>query len=102
MGRAAPTRSPNGVTGCVSPARRRVAADLKRIAPQVVTVQFDEVERAEEYALVSAVVTDQIERGNAIVIAGDSFAIDDASVALRTSSGSRRRSSPFSSIRSKA
>src|SRR6516162_7512253 len=78
MGRAAPTRSPNGVTGCVSPARRRVAADLKRIAPQVVTVQFDEVERAEEYALVSAVVTHQIERGNAIVIAGDSFAIDDA------------------------
>ena len=69
---------------------------------QVVTVQFDEVERAEEYALVSAVVTDQIERGNAIVIAGDSFAIDDASVALRTSSGSRRMSSPFSSMRSKA
>ena len=46
--------------------------------------------------------TDQIERGNAIVIAGDSFAIDDASVALRTSSGSRRMSSPFSSMRSKA
>jgi hypothetical protein len=32
----------------------------------------------EEDALVSAVVTDEIERSNAIVIAGDGFAIDDA------------------------
>src|SRR5262249_68556 len=30
------------------------------------------------YALVSAVVTDEIERDNAVVIAGDSFAIDNA------------------------
>jgi hypothetical protein len=29
-------------------------------------------------ALVSAVVTDEIERGNAVVIASDRFAIDDA------------------------
>src|SRR5262245_41518635 len=53
-------------------------ADLKRIAPQVVAVQFDKVEGIEEYALVSALVTDEIERGDADVIAGDSFAIDDA------------------------
>jgi hypothetical protein len=33
---------------------------------------------------------------------GLAFATIDASVALRISSGSRRRSSPFSSIRSKA
>src|SRR5262249_15877983 len=44
----------------------------------VVTVQFNEVEGVEEYAVVSAVVTDEIERGNAIVIAGDSFAVDNA------------------------
>jgi hypothetical protein len=46
--------------------------------PQVVAVQLDEVEGVEEYAFVSAVVTDQIERGNAVVIAGDSFAVDNA------------------------
>ena len=51
---------------------------LQRIAPQIVAVQFDEVEGVEEYAVVSAVVTDEIERGNAVVIAGDSFAVDDA------------------------
>jgi hypothetical protein len=37
----------------------RGLADLKRITPQVVTFQFDEVEGVEEYALVSAVVTDK-------------------------------------------
>jgi hypothetical protein len=36
----------------------RGLADHKRIAPQIVTVQFDQVEGVEEYALVSAVVTD--------------------------------------------
>jgi hypothetical protein len=53
----------------------RGLADLKRIAPQIVAVQFDQVEGIEEDALVSAVVPDEIERGNAVVIAGDSFAI---------------------------
>src|SRR5215472_3526802 len=53
-------------------------ADMKRIAAQVVAVQFDGVEGVEEYAVVSAVVTDEIERGNAVVIAGNSFAVDDA------------------------
>src|SRR5262249_53896671 len=53
-------------------------ADLKRITPQVVAVQFNEVEGVEEDALVRALVTDEIERCNAILIAGDSFAVDDA------------------------
>ena len=57
---------------------KRGLADLKRIAPQVVAVQFDQVEGVEEYAVVSAVVTDEIERGNAVVIASDSLAVDDA------------------------
>jgi|SRR5262245_52641748 len=39
----------------------RCLADLKRITPQVVAVQLDQVEGIEEYALVSAVVTDEIE-----------------------------------------
>ena len=43
--------------------------------PQVVAVQFDEVEGVEEYLVVSAVVPDEIERGNTVVIAGDSFAV---------------------------
>src|SRR5262249_49472381 len=53
-------------------------ADLKRITPEVVAVQLEEIEGVEEYALVSALVADEIERGNAVVIAGNSFAVDDA------------------------
>src|SRR5262245_32046194 len=34
---------------------------------RVVAVQFDQVEGTEKYALVGAVVTDEIERGNAVV-----------------------------------
>src|SRR5262249_2067054 len=63
----------------------RGLADLKRITPQVVAVQLNEVEVVEEYALVSAVVTDEIERGNAVVIAGDSFAVDDAGARAQAS-----------------
>ena len=40
--------------------------------------QFDEVEGVKEYALISAVVPDEIERDNTVVIAGDSFTINDA------------------------
>jgi len=58
--------------------RERSLADLKRIAPQVVAIQLDQVEGVEEDAPVSVVMADEIERGNAVVIAGDSFAIDDA------------------------
>jgi hypothetical protein len=34
---------------------------LKRIKPEIVAVQLDEVEGVQEYALVSAVVTDEVE-----------------------------------------
>src|SRR5262245_64360635 len=60
------------------PSRTCGLADLKRITPQVVAVQLDEVEGVEEYALVSALVPDEIERGHAVVIAGNGLAIDDA------------------------
>src|SRR5262245_18383202 len=57
---------------------KRGLAHFQRITPHVVAVELDQVEGVEEYALVSALVTDEIERGNAVVIAGDSFAVDDA------------------------
>jgi hypothetical protein len=56
----------------------RGLADLKRITPQVVAVQLDQVECVEKHAVISAVVTDEIERGHAVVVAGDSLAVDDA------------------------
>src|SRR5262249_1557314 len=58
--------------------RERGLANLKRVAPQVVAILLNQVECIEEYALVSAVVTDEIEGGHAVVITGDSFAVDDA------------------------
>src|SRR5215467_16214144 len=57
---------------------KRGLADRKRIAPQVGAVQFDEVEGIEKYAPVSALVPDEIERGDTVVIAGDSFPVDNA------------------------
>jgi hypothetical protein len=62
---------PDAGAGLGHDRRKRSLAYLKRIAPQVVAVQFDEVEGVEEYAPVSALVPDEIERGNAVVIAGD-------------------------------
>ena len=56
----------------------RGLADLKRVAPQVVAVQFDEVEGIEKDASVSALVPDEIERGNAVLVASNRLAIDDA------------------------
>src|SRR6516162_7646380 len=56
----------------------RGLADLKRIMPQVVAVQLDQVEGVQERAVIIAAVANEIERGNAVVIAGDSFAVDNA------------------------
>src|SRR5262249_31144561 len=53
---------------------KRGLAALMRITPQVVAVQFDQVEGVQERALIMAAVANEIERGNAIVIAGDSLA----------------------------
>ena len=62
-----------GQDGC-----ERGLTDLERVTAQIVAVHFDEVEGVEEDAFVSALVTDEMERGHAVVIAGNSFAIDDA------------------------
>jgi glucose-6-phosphate dehydrogenase assembly protein OpcA len=64
---------------------KRCLAALKRIRPQVVAVQLDQVESLEKHALVSAVVTDEIERGNAVVIASDRLAVDDAGARAQAS-----------------
>ena len=57
---------------------KRGLADLKRITPQIVAIEFDQVEGVQERAVNMAAVANEIELGNAVVIAGDSFAVDDA------------------------
>src|SRR6516225_2670582 len=47
--------------------RERSLADLKRIAPEVIAVQLDQVEGVEKDAPVSALVADEVERGHAVV-----------------------------------
>ena len=42
------------------------------------------VEGVEEYALVSAVVPDEIERGNAVVVASNCLPINDAGARTQT------------------
>jgi hypothetical protein len=69
---------PDAGAGLGHDRRERGLADLKRITPQIVAVQLDEVEGVEERAVIMATVANEIERGNAVVIAGDSFAVDDA------------------------
>src|SRR5262249_29245571 len=57
---------------------KRGLADLKWIAPEIVAVQFNEVEGVQERAVIMAAIANEIERGNAVVIAGNSLAVDDA------------------------
>ena len=63
----------------------RGLADLERVTAQIVAVQLDQVEGVEERPIVSAVVANKIKRGNAIVIASDGFAIDDAGAQAQAS-----------------
>ena len=44
----------------------------------IIAVQLDQVEGIEEDVLVGALVTHEIERGHAVVIASDRFAVDIA------------------------
>ena len=63
---------------------QRGLAALKRIMPQIVAVQFDQIEGIEEDAVISAVITNEIQGSDAVVIASDSFAIDDARARSQT------------------
>ena len=56
----------------------RGLADLKRIMPQVVAVQLDQVEGVEESVTVMASVADTVERRHAVVAASNRLPIDDA------------------------
>src|SRR5262249_44512789 len=56
---------------------KRGLAHFQRIAPHVVAVQLDQVESVQERAVIMAAVANEIERGNAVVIAGNSLAVDD-------------------------
>ena len=64
---------------------QRGLANLKRITPQVVAVQLDQVEGVEEYLVVSALVTDEIERSDAVVITGNRLPVDDAGARAQAS-----------------
>src|SRR5262249_25504957 len=57
-------------------------AYLKRIAPQVVAVQFDQVEGVEEYVAVIAPITNAVEGCDAVVVADDCLAVDDTRPAV--------------------
>jgi hypothetical protein len=65
--------------------RERGFADLKRIAPQVIAVQFDQIEGVQENAFVMAAVADAIERSDAVVITGNRLPIDDAGARAQAS-----------------
>jgi hypothetical protein len=70
---------------------KRGLAHFQGIAPEVVAVQLDQVEGVQERAVIMAAVANEIERGNAILIAGDCLAVDDAGAraqASRRSAGS--------------
>jgi len=45
---------------------------------EIVAVQFDQVEGVKEDAFVVAALAEAIERGDAVVITGNRFAVDDA------------------------
>src|SRR5215813_13264622 len=83
---------------------KRCLAHFQGITPHVVAVQFDQVEGVEEYAPVSALVTGAKTVGPSPSKCSlkrrprPALASILRSVALRTSRGSRRRSSRFSSI----
>jgi hypothetical protein len=57
---------------------QRFFAAFRRITPQIVAIQFDQIEGVEEYAFIVVAIANKIERSHAIVIASNRLAIDDA------------------------
>ena len=53
-------------------------AVLDRLAPDVLAVYLEQVERAEDRAGIGSVAADEIEHGQAAVVADDGLAVDDA------------------------
>jgi hypothetical protein len=65
----------------------RGLAHLKRILAQVVAVQLDQVKGVQEHASVGAVVTNEIGRCKAVLVAGDGLAVEDAGARAQTRQG---------------
>ena len=70
-------------------------ADIEWITSEVVAVQFDEVERIEEYVAIIAPIANVVEGCDTIVVADDCLAVDDARpaawcVSARAIGGKRR------------
>jgi hypothetical protein len=59
-------------------AGQRALPHVQRVTPQVVAVEFDQVEGVEENAIIVVPVTDAVEARDAVLAAGDRFAVDDA------------------------
>ena len=59
-------------------AGQRSLAHRQRVAPQVVTIQLDQIERKEEGAGVMAAIADAVEGGDAILAADHRLAVDNA------------------------
>ena len=58
--------------------RQDALALLYRRAPQVLAIEFEEVERAEHGGCIVTVSLDQVENGKPALVAYDGFAIDQA------------------------
>jgi len=53
-------------------------ADIERITSEVVAVQFDQVERVEEYVAIIAPIANVVEGCDTIVVEDDCLAVDDS------------------------
>ena len=72
-----PVERNTGVLAAQKPAKRTLT-DLERFPTQVDTIQLQEVEGAKRHGMVLTPVAKQIEYGEAVGVACDGLAIDDA------------------------
>src|SRR5437763_17150139 len=57
------------------------------MTPEIVAVEFDQIECVKEYAFVMAAVADAIERSNAVVITGNRLSVDNAGAGAQAGQG---------------
>jgi hypothetical protein len=69
---------PNAGAGLGRDRCERGLADLKRITPQVVAIQFNEVEGVEERVAIMTSIADTVERRDAVVATNNGLSIDNA------------------------
>src|SRR5262249_20515932 len=66
-------------------------AEIERITSEVVAVQFDQVEGVEEYVAVIAPIANAVAGCDAVVVADDCLAVDDARPAAQMREGPSNR-----------